>query len=246
MNIYKSDSFTPVSANEYKTYKIRVLLFTPYKIVQESLKVLIEDNLGMNVMASIGNLNNLFEYTNLKSPDVVLIYLMDEDNETVEIISQLLKVYPRVRVIVATGGTDFINQIRAIQLGAVGIVHKEQNIKTLITAIRQAHRNGSCGNRVLLSKLLSSHNAADMEDAKAKGENGKHRGFGVESITKREKDVIALIGEGLKNKDIAARLSISQATIRQHLSSIFRKLEVADRIDLVIYTYQHGLLEFPA
>jgi len=146
----------------------------------------------------------------------------------------------------ATGGTDFINQIRATQLGVVGIVHKEQNVKTLITAIRQAHRNGSCGNRVLLSKLLSSHNAADLEDAKAKGENGKHCGFGVESITKREKEVIALIGEGLKNKDIAARLSISQATIRQHLSSIFRKLEVADRIDLVIYTYQHGLLEFPA
>lgn len=246
MNIYKSDSFTSISTNEYKPYKIRVLLITPYKIVQESLKVLIEDNLGMDVMASIGNLNNLFEYTNLKSPDVVLVYLMDEDNETVEIISQLLKAYPRVRVIVATSGTDFINQIRATKLGAVGIVHKEQNVKTLITAIRQAHRNGSSGNRALLSKLLSSHNAAGMEDAKAKGANGKHCGFGVESITKREKDVIALIGEGLKNKDIASRLSISQATIRQHLSSIFRKLEVADRIDLVIYTYKHGLLEFPA
>jgi len=245
MNIYKSDSLTQSSAKEYKSYKIRVLLITPYKIVQESLKVLIEDNLGMSVAAS-SNLNNLFEYTHLKNPDVVLIYLMDEDNETVEIISELLKVYPRVRIIVATSGTDSINQIRAIQLGAVGIVQKEQNPKALITAIRQAHRGGACVSQVLLSKLLRHHNSTESEDAKAKSGNAKHCGFGVESITKREKEVIAMIGEGLKNKDIAERLFVSRATIQQHLSSIFRKLEVLDRVDLVIYTYQHGVLQFPA
>lgn len=241
MNIYKSDSLTESSAKEYKSYKIRVLLITPYKIVQESLKVLIEDNLGMSVAAS-SNLNNLFEYTSLKNPDVVLIYLMDGDNETVEIISKLLKVYPRVRIIVATGGADSINQIRAMQLGAIGIIQKEQTPKALITAIRQAHRGGACVSQVLLSKLLSHQNSAQSADAKAKSGSAKHFGFGVESITKREKEVIAMVGEGLRNKDIAERLLVSQATIRQHLSSIFRKLEVIDRIDLVIYSYQHSLL----
>jgi len=244
MNVYKSDSLTQSSAKEYKSYKIRVLLITSYKIVQESLKVLIEDNLGMSVAAS-SNLNNLFEYTNLKNPDVVLIYLMDGDNETVEIISKLLKVYPRVRIIVATSGTDSINQIRAIQLGAVGIVQKEQPPKALITAISQAHRGGACVSQILLSKILSHHNSAESEDAKAKIGGAKHCGFGLESITKRVKEVIALIGEGLKNKDIAERLSISLATTRHHVSSIFRKLELADRINLVIYSHQHGLLQFP-
>lgn len=241
MNIYKSDSLTQSSAKEYKSYKIRVLLITPYKIVQESLKVLIEDNLGISVTAS-SNLNNLFEYTSLKNPDVVLIYLVEGDNETVEIISKLLKVYPRVRIIVATGGADSINQIRAIELGAIGIVQKEQPLKALITAIRQAYQGGACVSQVLLGKLLSHQNLAQSVDAKAKSGSAKHYGFGVESITKREKEVIAMVGEGLRNKDIAERLFVSQATIRQHLSSIFRKLEVIDRIDLVIYTYQHSLL----
>src|SRR6266508_4124679 len=67
----------------------------------------------------------------------------------------------------------------------------------------------------------------------------------IARLTPREREVIGLIGEGLYNKDIAERLSISMATVSHHLTSIFDKLGVANRFDLVIYAYRHGLAESP-
>ena len=67
----------------------------------------------------------------------------------------------------------------------------------------------------------------------------------IAMITKREREIISLLGEGLQNKQIASRLSISETTVRHHLTSIFSKLEVSDRLELVIYSYRHGLASPP-
>ncbi|PYV86368.1 MAG: hypothetical protein DMG05_19940 [Acidobacteria bacterium] len=65
------------------------------------------------------------------------------------------------------------------------------------------------------------------------------------TLTKREREVITLVGEGIKNKQIANRLFISEITVRHHLTSIFSKLNLSDRFDLIIYAYRHGLANPP-
>ena len=65
----------------------------------------------------------------------------------------------------------------------------------------------------------------------------------IARLTKREREIIELIAEGLKNKEIAERLSISPATVRHHLSAIFAKLEVPDRLKLIVFAYQQGLVD---
>jgi len=67
----------------------------------------------------------------------------------------------------------------------------------------------------------------------------------IESLTDREREVIALIGEGLKNKQVGERLFISETTVTHHLSSVFSKLEVSDRLELIIYAFRHGLAKMP-
>jgi DNA-binding NarL/FixJ family response regulator len=67
----------------------------------------------------------------------------------------------------------------------------------------------------------------------------------IESLTDREREVIALIGEGLKNKQVGERLFISETTVTHHLSSVFSKLEVSDRLELIIYAFRHGLAKLP-
>ena len=67
----------------------------------------------------------------------------------------------------------------------------------------------------------------------------------VAKLTKREREIIALVAEGLKNKEIAGRLFISAATVRHHLSAIFAKLEVADRLKLIVFAFKQGLAELP-
>ena len=67
----------------------------------------------------------------------------------------------------------------------------------------------------------------------------------IARLTKREREVVTLVGEGLKNAEIARRLFISTATVRHHLSSVFTKLDVPDRLKLIVYAYRHGLVEIP-
>jgi len=67
----------------------------------------------------------------------------------------------------------------------------------------------------------------------------------IETLTDREREVIALVGEGLKNKQVGERLFISETTVTHHLSSVFSKLEVSDRLELIIYAFRHGLAKMP-
>jgi DNA-binding NarL/FixJ family response regulator len=68
----------------------------------------------------------------------------------------------------------------------------------------------------------------------------------IGTLTDREREVITLVGEGLKNKQIASRLFISETTVTHHLSSVFSKLEVSDRLELIIYAFRHGLAKLPS
>ncbi len=216
--------------------KIRILIITPYKIIQESLRILIEENRDMRVAAHTNDLEKLPEINVLNNLDVVLIYLIDGDTETVETISKLLELAPAIRVIIVTSNGDFNNQTRAVQLGAVGIVQKEQNARMLIEAIRQTYRGETWINQVLLTKLLNSR-------SQKKDGSKSWNLLKANSLTAREQEVVAMIGKGLKNKNIADAMFISEATVRHHLSSIYGKLGVNDRLNLVIYAYQEGLLQ---
>lgn len=224
-------------SNNGRQSKIRILLVCSYKIIQESLKALIEDSQDIEVVGSICTSGQLPKATNFADVDAVLIYLVDKDTETVEIIAELLKTAPSLRVIILTGSKDIKNQTRAIQLGAVGIVQKEQNARMLIEAIRQVYRGETWINQKILAKLLGNSN--DKKEGLRTWNSRK-----TDSLTRREKEVIQMIGKGLKNKNIAEKLFISEATVRHHLSSIYEKLDVEDRLNLVIYAYQQGIVEF--
>jgi DNA-binding NarL/FixJ family response regulator len=215
--------------------KINILLVTPYPIIQKSLQILIEGNRDICVVDMVPCFDCISDKNYLGKLDIILIYLMDNDTETVESISKFLGIIPSVKVIIVTNNKDFNNQTRAVQLGAVGIVQKEQSAKILIEAIRQTNKGETWINQVLLSKLFQEKNHT---------KNGLRSNdfLKAQTITSREKEVIVLIGKGLKNKDIASKLGISEATVRHHLSSIYGKAGVEDRLNLVIYAYQKGLI----
>jgi len=224
--------------SEKQKSKIHVLLMSPYTITQTSLRFLLESSDDLVVADNNSGLEELPKYNDSNKPDIGLIYLKDEDTKTVESVSELQKLIPGIRLIVVTRETDFNNQTRAIQLGAVGIVRKEQNARTLIEAIRQVHRGETWINQVLLNKILTN----GYHKKKDESLNGSDS-LNIESLTPREQDVIQMIGKGLKNKDIAKELYISEATVRHHLSSVYGKLGVADRLNLVIYACEKGLVE---
>lgn len=213
---------------------IRVALVSRYEIVQESLKLLVDSSRGLSVTGTYSLASDLDELTALEPADVAVIYISAGDG--VEVISVLRRLLPDVRVTVIIGSADLDAQAEALKLGAVGIVHKEQSPRLLIEAIRKTFQGETWLNQVLLNKLL--------EKGKPQEKSTKQRfQIDVDSLTAREIEVVKMIGEGLKNKSIATRLSISEATVRHHLSSIYGKVGVEDRLNLVIFAYQKGIIK---
>lgn len=196
---------------------------------------MIDSSRGLSVSGTFSFGEDFDDSMELASADVAVVYISTGDR--VEIISDLLKKRPGLPVVLIIASSDLDSQADALKLGAVGIVHKEQNPKLLIEAIRQTHNGETWLNQVLLNKLLEK----DKSNNKTSARN--HFQTDVESLTARELAVVKMIGEGLKNKSIAERLSISEATVRHHLSSIYGKVGVEDRLNLVIFAYQKGIFK---
>jgi DNA-binding NarL/FixJ family response regulator len=213
--------------------RIRVLIFSKYQIERESLKCLIETNRDLSVAGTSGYAQEMGIVADVPKFDVVVINFSVGDS--IEIISDLRTKVPDIRVVVIIDGANLEAQTNALKLGAVGIVQKQQSPKLLLEAIRRTHKGETWLNQVLLNKILQK-GTQNGNGTKSLFQNE------TDSLTVRELEVINMIGEGLKNKDIALRLFISEATVRHHLSSIYGKVGVEDRLNLVIFAYQKGLL----
>jgi len=174
-------------------------------------------------------------------PDVILLDLDlgDGDEDGLNLLPDLLMVVPDARIILLTGIRDPEAHRRAVLLGALGLVLKEKASQTVIHAIEKVHAGEVWLDRGMIASILNERSrgmASQPYDAEAEK---------IARLTEREREVVALVGDGLRNKQIADQLVISEATVRHHLTSIFAKLGVEDRFELAIYAYRHGLAKLP-
>jgi DNA-binding NarL/FixJ family response regulator len=118
----------------------------------------------------------------------------------------------------------------------MGIVLKEHAADQLLKAIMKVYEGEVWIERSMMGSMIQEINKPTQVNPEVTK---------IESLTDREREVIALIGEGLKNKQVGERLFISETTVTHHLSSVFSKLEVSDRLELIIYAFRHGLAKMP-
>jgi DNA-binding NarL/FixJ family response regulator len=129
---------------------------------------------------------------------------------------------------------------QAIRHGALGLVFKEKAVETLLQAITKVRAGEVWLEPTMIAQVLGDLTRPQLSP-QTSAEATK-----IARLTEREREVITLVGEGLRNKHIAERLYISEATVRHHLTAIFAKLDISDRFELAIYAYQHGLAKPPA
>ena len=144
--------------------------------------------------------------------------------------------HPAVLIVADLADHDLAH--KSLTLGASGIVLKMQPPSVLVAAVRELCHSlpktaDTEANQTPTSRRLMKLSDDQTDTIK------------LDSLTTREREIIRLIGLGLKNKDIANRLSISDITVRHHLTSIFCKLGITDRQNLLIMAYRHGLLDLP-
>jgi len=219
------------------TGQLRIMIVDDQLMVRAGLRKLLEDA-GIEVVAMAGNRAEAIALAAREQPDVILIELEVDGEDALRFVPDIREAASKARVLILTGLKKQEGHQRAVQVGAVGVVFKNQEPEVLIKAVRKVHAGEVWLDRTTMGSLFNEMTRKKL-DGRDLDETRR------ESLTDRELQVISLIAEGLKNKQIAQRLFISETTVTHHLSSIFSKLDVSDRLELVIYAFGHDLARLP-
>jgi two-component system, NarL family, nitrate/nitrite response regulator NarL len=218
--------------------KIRIIIVDDQLVVREGLRMLIENHPGTKVVAMASTRSEALELIARVPCDVIILDLELGGYCDLSFIPQLRQASNTARILVLTGSGDSETHQKAAQLGAMGVVLKEDAADLLLKAIEKVYNGEAWLDRVTLGTLLSQMSNQDKESLDPRARK-------ISTLTEREREVITLIAEGLKNRQIAERLFISPTTVTHHLSSIYSKLGVSDRLELVIYAFANKLAKMP-
>ena len=221
------------------TKPIRILLVDDHAVVRAGLRMIIQSRTGMTIVGEAGNRDDALSLADSEHPDIILLDLDLGGESGMTLIADLIAAAGEARIIILTGLRDPEAHRQAVLLGAMGIVKKEKAAEVLISAIERVHAGEAWLDPSLMAGVLTEMTRS------GKGKKTDAEADKIAALTNREREVITLVGEGIKSKEIAGRLFISETTVRHHLTSIFDKLGVADRVELLIYAYRHGLASPP-
>lgn len=214
---------------------IRIMLVDDHKTMLWGLERLIQAEAP--ALSLVGSAADAAEATALCAalkPDIVLLDLDLKGSSSLEILPALLA-NGVTRAVILSANRDQATLTNAVKLGARGVVSKEAATEDVLAAVRKVHAGDLWLDQSLMQALLGQLVApaprADPEAAR------------IASLTAREREVIGMIvqGKGALNKDLAEKAFISERTLRNHLTTIYQKLDVANRLELYVYATRHGM-----
>ncbi len=213
---------------------IRIVVFYDHAMIRAALRVLIEMHPRMIVVGEAGTGDEVLAVATREQPDIVLLDLAGGE-EGLEIIPGLCSASRATRVLVLTSNGNTEVYTRAVLLGAVGVLQKDNAPEVLIKALEKISEGEAWIDRSTLANVFTEISRRN-EIKEVDNDSAK-----IATLTPRERQVISLVCAGLKNKQIAEQLFISESTVRHHLSATFSKLELSGRFDLIIYAHRHAL-----
>jgi two-component system nitrate/nitrite response regulator NarL len=216
---------------------IRVFLIDDHRSILWGLERLIESGKpGMQVVGSAASCADAIKLIESAAPNVILLDIDLGSENGVEEIPKLIAISP-AKILVLTGLRDESTHDRAVLAGACGVVQKEASAETILSAIKKVHEGQLWLDRNATRRIFfefSRENAAKTVDP----ERAK-----ILALTGREREIVVIAANnaGANAKAIAKNLYISEHTLRNHLTSIYAKLDCANRLELFAYAHKHGL-----
>src|ERR1700683_2000989 len=213
---------------------IRIVLADDHPVVRIGVRNMLTENEGFDVVGDAADGDEAIPQTLELQPDVLLLDLQMPRLPGLEAMRAIMSGSPTVKILLLTSTITTQQIIEALQIGARGIVLKEALADHLTTAIRAVSSGDYWlgGRRVvnLLGALHELMQQAAVPERKTYG------------LTRRELDVVGCIVEGCSNRDIAKQFSISEETVKRHLSNIFDKTGVSTRLELALFAIAHQLV----
>lgn len=214
---------------------VKIMLADDHIMVREGIKCLLECDRNVEVVAEADDGLECLKKLEFVNPDVLLLDLSMPHMNGLEVLKEIKKRKNTVKVLILTvhgEGEYFIN---AINNGADGYILKESDAKELKNAIRIVLK----GESYIQSSLLPILNSKISEE----NEDSQEDRIKIESLTKREKEILIKIAEGMLNKEIAVYLNISERTVKNHISNIFRKINVSDRTQAAVFAIKNHIVK---
>jgi NarL family two-component system response regulator LiaR len=204
---------------------IKVLVVDDHWVVRQGLRMFLDQESAITVIGEASDGSEALEQARRLRPDVVLMDILMPHVNGIEATKRIKTEMPKIEVIALTSVLQDGSVSAAIQAGAIGYLIKDTKGDQLVRAIRDAAEG-----RVHLSPEAATRLAKDLRQPQR-----------VESLTERETSVLRLVAEGLANKEIARRLSISEKTVKAHLNNVFAKLDVHSRTQAALQAIRAGI-----
>ncbi|MFB6815807.1 response regulator [Streptomyces sp. NPDC056347] len=219
------------------TRPIRVLLVDDEAMIRHGVRLILRHVDGIDVVAEAADGHQAVEEAAAHRPDVALVDIRMPGRDGLAAIRPLLALDPAPRVVMLSTFGDEENVLRALRDGASGFLLKDEGPQELISAVRAA----AAGDAVLSPGVTGSVIARMLRGGAAGTGDPAPRDERIARLTRREREVLAMLGEGLANQGIAERLAIGIGTVKTHVSAVLEKTGSTSRVQAALLAYRAGL-----
>jgi len=221
---------------EKRKATVRIIIADDHPIVRDGLKKLLLLEEDFEIVGEASDGREVLERVQELDPDVLLLDLRMPNLDGLSALQALQQTNKRTRVIVLTASEDKNEFVQAMKLGCSGIVLKQTAPDLIVKSIRKVHAGeiwlDSHTTAAVMRQFQTGTDASGMATGK-----GRERS----PLSAREREIVALVAQGYKNKEMAEKMFISEQTVKNHLHNIFDKLGVSDRLELALYAIHKGL-----
>lgn len=209
---------------------VRVYLANDHDIVREGLKSFILKNPFLNIIGEYSGVGDLYTVIERIKPNLILFDVTSIESPILKVISKIKEMYPKIIIIcvIYDIDKDLFEYLKKINVN--GVFSLNLKIDEFVRGLSEILSRGSYVQLEIYSKL---------EKEKYSGKSDKYK---INSLTKREMEVLVQVANGMFNKEIAIALNISERTVKNHLSNIFKKIEVSDRTQAAVFAIKNNVV----
>lgn len=217
--------YSPKGADVRTGEPKKICLVGPFTLTRQGLRALLVPIPEFQIVLDLGSVLENFELVRKSQPDILLIDTSHPADD-LETVSQLRKLFPETKILLLTDGIDEEFELQAIRAGARGCLSKKSEPQVLFEALKVVHQG----------EIWISHHVATLLIGKfVRSQSGQTED--PDELSQRELEILALVANGQRNKEIARRLFISDHTVKAHLCTIFRKLHVSTRLEAALHYF---------